>query len=260
MNSIPTSNRRGEPIQSVLDWERRASPGPRRWAEGYSAYALADAWINGAAAADALALLEQAGTGAFEGPELDRAIAEAQTHFDQWGGPRNHDLLIRAHDARGKFPVCVEAKVNESFGETIDRYWASGRRKRERGETTHAPERLAGLLTAIAGADLNEKPDLDALRYQLFSATAGAIAEAVEGRAVLLVHEFVTPRADPEAQLQNQGDLGAFLERIFDVAPPQTAEWLVGPVHAARSTDRISADVNLWIGHLTTTVQDFRSD
>jgi Domain of unknown function (DUF6946) len=251
MTRVPIFNRANEPIESLSDWELRASPGPGRWAEGYSAHALAKAWVEGRGAEDLLVLLRGKGDGDFDGLGLERAIAEAQTRFDQWGGPRNHDLLVWASDDGGRFPICVEAKVNEAFGETLEEYRAAADSKQKGGEPTNAPERLAGLAESIAGSNLDDRPELGGLRYQLFSATAGTVAEAVEGRAVFIVHEFQTLASDPKAQSANAADLSRFLDLVFGVEPPGSSDWLVGPLRIAKSTERLSADTDLWVGHLS---------
>ena len=158
-----------------------------------------------------------------------------------------------ARDDVGQFPVCVEAKVNETFGETLEDHRTAAIAKQEAGEPTHAPERLAGLTDSIAGSDLDDRPELGRLRYQLFSATAGTVAEAVEGRAVLVINEFQTPGSDPKAQRTNVDDLNSFLELVFGIEPPGASDWLVGPLRIAKSTDRLSTDTDLWVGHLTRT-------
>lgn len=62
-------------------------------------------------------------------------------------------------------------------------------------------------MTSIAGSDLDRRPELGALRYQLFSAVAGTVAEAKSGRAVFLVHEFRTAVADPALRLLHRRGL-----------------------------------------------------
>jgi hypothetical protein len=255
MTEVPIFNRAGEPIDSVGAWETLASPGPGRWADGYSAKALAEAWIDGRGPKALLDLVSGHGPGQFEGLRLERATAEAQTRFDQFGGPRNHDLLIEAADSRGRVAIGLEGKVNERFGETLDQYRAAGTQKQESGEATNAPARLKGLLTTLAGSDLETRPELGELGYQLFSATAGTLAAANEqgaSRTVFVVHELKTAAADPQAQHENAENLADFVDMVLGLDRPSGDTWLVGPVHARQSTNRIPGEVDLWVGHLVT--------
>jgi hypothetical protein len=253
MTLVATFNRKGQPIESVPAWEVLASPGEARWAEGYSAHALAEAWIDDRGPKALLALFET--DGRFDGLRLDRATAEEQTRFDAFSGPRNHDLLVEASDSRGRVTIGVEGKVNERFGQTVSQYKAAADRKRERGEATNAPARLQALLRSLAGLDLEHEPRLGSLGYQLFSATAGTLAAAQErkaSRAAFVVHELRTPIADPAEQRENAGHLADFVEIALGLSRPTGEQWLVGPVRARTSTDRIPGAVDLWIGHLMT--------
>jgi hypothetical protein len=50
---------------------------------------------------------------------IEEAIAAAQVAFDSYpGGRRNHDLLLRGRVADGPIVVGLEAKADETFGET----------------------------------------------------------------------------------------------------------------------------------------------
>lgn len=254
MSAVPIFNRNGEPIQSVRDWEIRASPGEKRWADDRSANALAEAWIDGRGEDALLRLLRSAGPGAFDRVRLERAVAEAQTRFDSFSGPRNHDLLLSARDEHGSFPIGIEAKVNERFGQSVRAYRKVANQRRAAGESTDAPERLHGLLSALAGTSLEETQELGKLRYQLFAAVAGTLAATDEtgSRAAFVVHELRTPAADPEAQAVNAQDLASYVELVFGLDRPSGDEWLVGPVRARRPYAKVRADIDLWIGHCVT--------
>lgn len=55
------------------------------------------------------------------------------------------------------------------------------------------------------------------MRYQLLTATAAAVAEARRrgvGRAVLMIHEFVTERTSDRRYADNAGDLDAFVRWV----------------------------------------------
>jgi hypothetical protein len=166
--SLDVVNRRGQRIDSVESWGELASPGEKRWRDDFSAKALAEAWIDGRGATALLALIAPE----FHDVRLERAVAEAKTSFDAFGGPRNHDLLIEARDDDGAIVIGLEGKVNETFGQTLAAYRRAGQAKVDRDEPTNAPARLKGLVRTIAGSDLDARPELLDLRYQLFSSTA----------------------------------------------------------------------------------------
>ena len=252
---VPLFNRHDKPITSVDDWETLASPGPGKWRTDYSAEALAQAWIAGRGPDGLLDLLAKQGGDRFEAVQLERATAEAQTHFDEFGGPRNHDLLIEASDSTGRLTIGLEGKVNETFGQTVREYRAAAEKKREANKPTNAPERLDSLLAALAGAERVSAPELADLRYQLFSATAGTLAAANDheaSRAVFVVHELQTAVADAAAQAENANSLADFVEVALGLPRPDGDEWLVGPSKAKAGSDRIPGDVELWVGRFTT--------
>jgi hypothetical protein len=239
------TNRRGEVIGSVEEWGRLAAPASyKHWKPDRSAYELASAWSVGEGLAATQRVLSRCP--ALAGVEPQAAIAEAQTRFDAFSGPRNHDLLIRA----GEVIVSVEAKADETFGETIGEYRAAANARRERGEGTKAPERLEGLLAALVPPGASAP---DSLRYQLFSATAGALAEAQGARAAaVVIHEFVTPATSPAKRKANSADLRAFLMELFGAKPPRATEWCIGPFRVPGS-DRIPGDVDLYFAKVVTT-------
>src|SRR4051794_11296104 len=105
MTTVSIFNRHGEPITSVEAWKTLASPGQGKWKVDYSAEALARAWIDGRGPEALLHLLEDH---QFRALRLEKVTAEAQTHFDAHGGPRNHDLLIDAAGSSGPIMIGVE--------------------------------------------------------------------------------------------------------------------------------------------------------
>jgi hypothetical protein len=71
------------------------------------------------------------------------------------------------------------------------------------------------------------------LRYQLLTATAGALAYAAKigaDRAILIIHEFVTDDANEAGQESNANDLNLFVKRITDGARQELkVNQLIGP-------------------------------
>src|SRR4051794_22156244 len=145
---VSLTNRRGEAIRDLDAWGELAGPASyKHWKPLRSAYELARAWVDGDGAAAVRRALDA-------NPDLtgfvpESAVAEAQTRFDAYGGPRNHDLLIHGTVDAGSVTVSVEGKADETFGQTVAQYAQAANAKRARGEGTNAPERLASLVPAI---------------------------------------------------------------------------------------------------------------
>ncbi len=244
------TNRQGRAIQTLEDWRIQASPASEaHWKDGRSAKELAKAWTDGSGPEDLTHLLGlRAETSDFK---IASAIAEAQVAFDRHpGGKRNHDLLIRGEAGGGRVVVGLEAKANETFGQTVSRYLADGLALRQRGTTTNAPERLAGLMRDVASVSLDRTPTFGDLRYQLFSGVAGTVAAAQPGEiAVFVVHEFVTRLTKPEKRDANRLDLSRFVGDVTGDIPPDQEWWLGGPYFLPAER---WVKTPLYIGHMAT--------
>lgn len=206
---------RKEPISGHRAWRGRIAP--KDDVQGRSAPTLANAWCGPMELLAALSTVDS-----LSDFDIEDLHAEEQTHFDDFGGPRNHDLVVVGTTAGEKAIVCIEAKAGETFGGTVDEYRGAAIRKREGGDSTNAPERLERLLSTYA-------PDLDplseevgALRYQLLTALAGTVMAASELKAqhaVLMIHEFKT---DARESADNSGDLARFATAVLGVELPSS--------------------------------------
>jgi hypothetical protein len=214
---------------------------------------LARAWTGERGPETLRALLDTVtGTAGFE-PEL--GVVEKRTDFDEFGGPRNHDLLLVGEAAGGKTVVSIEGKVDETFGQTIEQYRGAARRKIGRNQNTHMLDRLQGLTQAIGGWDAGADPRRLALRFQLFSAVAGTVAAAVDegaDQAVLCIHEFDTRQAKAAKQEQNEADLFDFLGVVFGERPRREGSWIAGPLKLHGGSERIPRGIALYIAKLST--------
>lgn len=165
-------------------------------------------------------------------------------------------LIGRA--AGGRTVVAIEGKVNEPFGETLDKYRAQVVRLLERNPRSKAKERLSTLAWALAGWKPSHVDDeRQKLRYQLFSAAAGTIAAATDagaGVAVFCVHELETPHSDPLARQRNTADLEHFMRLVYPYAVRREATngWVAGPVRVVNASTRLSAGVGLYVAKVTT--------
>jgi hypothetical protein len=143
---------------------------------------------------------------------------EAKLPFDSFPGePRNTDIAVVAEDRHGKYMLAVEAKADEPFAATVAMELASTLERKLANPRSNGLLRIEQLATAILGVRARGDQRVGELRYQLLTATAGALCEAERSackRAVLLIHEFVTSRTTDEKHAANAKDLLNFLSRL----------------------------------------------
>lgn len=181
--------RRDQTLTSYDEWGSKIAT--KDDAPGRSARSLAMAWAGPTCVAGALSQHEK-----LCDFRVDAASVEAQTAFDSFpGGKRNHDLLLAGSARGGRVVVSIESKADEAFGQTVGRYLDDGKKLHDDGKRTNAPDRIAGLVNALVAHRSLADAQVLALRYQLLSGVAGAVAAAVESQAtaaVFFIHEFVT--------------------------------------------------------------------
>lgn len=182
------------------------------------------------------------------------AEPEARLHFDSFPGePRNSDLLVLAEDNFGPFLIAVEGKADEPYGETVGKATANAAKRLLENPRSNGMARLVQLAAALLPSDIGPE-SLNALRYQLLTACAGAVAEANRrglARAVMLVHEFITSETEDKKHESNARDLNAFLAQLSGgEAMSAQAGHLLGPFkHAAYS------GVRLYLGKVSRTMR-----
>jgi hypothetical protein len=247
----------GRPLVSLTDWERRAGPkAAYQWADGRSAKEAARAWLEHGGTdmpAEVLALL-------MSHPDFGPVVSweaepEAKLRFDSFRGePRNSDLAVVIEDARGSYLVAVEAKADETFGETIEEAMVAALDRKDKNPRSNGIARIDQLLSALAGPNSDDASKVRALRYQLFTATAGALCEAERRglkRVVLLVQEFVTAKTADRKHKLNAADFDAFLRRIGVSLPESRAgDFLFGPVQVP-GAPLLTQSVALYLGKAT---------
>lgn len=248
-------NHKGEPISDLDAWERLAPPAAaHHWVEGRSAYEVARDWSTGNAAerlATLLALRPE-----LSDVSLPRAVVEKRTRFDDIrGGPRHHDLLLTGTTCAGPLVVGVEAKADETFDHTLEKFVETAQARTMR---TRAPVRLDRLTLAFFGKTWDEDDIVASLRYQLISALAGTLADAKTAsaaHAVLLVHEFVTDQTDDDLHARNSTDLKAFVDRLMGADAERVSDdnaWLIGPALVKGDGTWLPSESQVFVGKLTT--------
>jgi len=217
---------------------------------GTSAPTLAAAW------AGPLDLLGALATN----PELAHltpfsVTVEEKASFDAYrGNVRIHDLVLRAATAGGEpVVVCVEAKAGEPLGATVAEQTAAAAKAGRTNPRSNASARLNDLVARFCPHPPNDDR-VEALRYQLLTAWAGTLADAVgSAHAIFAVHEFRTDRRPDDKTAINGAELQRFGEVVLDceVPPPGTVPWCV------RVPNVPDVSAALYVAHLVT---DLRAD
>ncbi len=174
------------PTDGPEDWKRFLADPDRHWKHGYSAFALAARWEQGAESETGLAP-EVAATLAsrFEAPVLVFAVPEHKVPLPGGASPSQNDVWALVRSGRELISVAVEGKAEESFDVTVGEWLAH----ESRGKATRL-DYVVGLLGL-------EGKDLGAIRYQFLHRLAAAVLEAERcgaGHAAMLVHSFSRKR------------------------------------------------------------------
>jgi hypothetical protein len=162
--------------------------------------------------------------------QLLRGIPEQVTRLPERGEGRNHDLWLLGRTNQEQVTICIEAKADEPFGnETVAEYRLSAKKRRESGESTSVPERIAKLLFIVPAGDNS----WDNVRYQLLTAVCGTAIQARRdgsALAVFVVHEFRTRKTATANIRANAKEFNAFMAVITSSYEPIIAGLLYGPV------------------------------
>ncbi len=232
-----TLTKNGQALPDLETWSRLAGPkSPDQWVAGRSAMEAARAWVG----LTSPALPSEIGGVLASHPDFGTVISwagepEVKLRFDDFGGePRNTDLLVIAHDEHGAFLLAVEAKADEAFAETVAKTACAALEAKVANPRSNAVARIEQLACTLFSERESRAPRLGDLRYQLLTATAGALAEGRRrgiDRVVLLIHEFETDLTRDELHTRNAADLDAFVQRLskgsFDGVKSGT---LLGPI------------------------------
>ena len=204
-------------ISNLIEWRSRIFDGTSKekdWKKGRSAYSLAEFIMDRRGAAY---LEKRISSVLSPHVKLEQATPEYLAKFDSYpGNPSNLDLGITGHverlALRSSLFVGVEAKVDETFGNTVKSRYSSAMKTREAGKSTNAPERVMGLLSkyfSVQGSpDSSRFADI---RYQLLTGTAGTVAAPGEV-SVFYILVFRTSMYDERRGLANQQDYERFIE------------------------------------------------
>lgn len=227
-----------------------------QWVNGRSAKETARAWLQGGAdnlPGDIEDLLNSHGD--FGSVIRWAAEPEAKLRFDDFRGePRNSDLAVHAEDFRGKFLIAVEAKADEPFAEKVSDALSNALERYATNTASKGIARIQQLARALFVERESGQSALKDLRYQLLTASAGALCEAERrgySRSLLLIQEFITDRTLDRKHDRNSKDLGQFVARLScgEYSSLKSGE-IVGPIHVP-GDPLVSANVDFYVGKIS---------
>jgi hypothetical protein len=205
-------------ITNIWEWQQWAPPqkGHAHWVDGRSAKECARAWCPdgvGPRVPDEIVRLLNSHPD-LVGWDLEKVTPEHVVSFDPWGGPRHSDLAGWGSNGKGHFCLHVEAKADESFDELVGRILDSAARKIANDENTNVVSRVQGLAASLLPARTPNGVKLGDLRYQLLTAVAGLLADALKSevrQAVFVVQEFSSKETRQINHERNRRDLDNFV-------------------------------------------------
>ena len=210
-------------------WRALLAQPDKHWKSGYSAKALAHCWEAGDQLPYELASLIKT-IPRFESEEPDLLLAIPEWKVPLPGGRRDsqNDALALIGVGDELIVAAIEGKVSESFGETIESWFANpsdGKKARLR------------YLCELLGMDC---PPEGHLRYQLFHRAASAVIECNRFRAqtpAMIVHSFSAVNAGFEDYAAFASALGGSpeLDRFTEVDLPHGSKLLLGWARGDRS-------------------------
>ena len=275
---------RGEQINSFADWEKYALPAKRKelhWKEGRSACELGRHWTASGESCVPLSLVQLLDSHeATRGVVVSSGITEHETALPfSNGGPRSHDLALRATRNGSVTTICIEAKADESFGGTVAEELGKARRRAERvGRKTRFPERLDWLTRSLLGIPAFADDErlvlsdvISQLPYQLLSAIGGTLLEAQLQNAtiaVFVIQVFRTPMTTDAKLEANEAALSSFLLLLQERNGGSDGDsqllngHIIGPIsiieRPTKGDVRMPCHIPLFIGKIRTEVGSVR--
>jgi len=213
-------SKNGNQILSIEDWEKHAPPkSPCQWKDEGSAKEFARAWIEAGPnemPKEIRNLIEK--DSRFGIMTCWEAEPEAKLKFDDFKGETsNSDMAIHVKSPSNDYLIAIEAKADETFSETVCKTYDEAYKRKIKNPNSKGVERIHQLANALFGLESNQIGKIAYLRYQLFTASAGALCEAGcnnYSKALLIVHEFYTDDTEDENHKRNSDDLNEFIRRL----------------------------------------------
>ena len=207
------TNKKGTILKDLSSWEIGFNEvdNEKHWKKGRSAYSLADYMLNHNGKSLIDSLLQQISDGKYNISSVKKACIEHESKFDKYRGTgRMNDLALFGEN--DKYFIGIEAKVDETFGDTILEAYNEGAKEKKSNPNSKKAQRVLDLVKKYYNQDtITDK--IGQYRYQLLHYLAGAMAE--NDKLVLMpVLVFHTKEYSMEKGSNNQQDFFDFMQSL----------------------------------------------
>lgn len=158
----------------------------------------------------------------FSNPRFESAEIEHPSPFDEYSRPRMQDLVIKGESEKGRILACIEAKVDEKFGnEVLNQAYKNAKQYKIKHPNSNRQNRIEELCKKYLDVNPEDiKPkDKTNIRYQLLHYLAGSICEAecCEDVVFMPIMVFKTDEYNKKKGDRNRKDYEQFIEALkFD--------------------------------------------
>lgn len=155
----------------------------------------------------------------FSNPRFESAEIEHPSPFDEYSRPRMQDLVIKGESEKGRILACIEAKVDEKFGnEVLNQAYKKAKQEKIKDPNSNRQNRIEELCDKYlnVSAESIKSEDENNIRYQLLYYLAGSICEAKEyGNVVFMpIMVFKTDKYNETEGKRNREDYEQFRKAL----------------------------------------------
>lgn len=156
----------------------------------------------------------------FSNPRFESAEIEHPSPFDEYSRPRMQDLVIKGESEKGRILVCIEAKVDEEFGDVLNQAYKNAKQEFDKNPNSKSKrkariEKLCDTYLNVSAESINSEPENN-IRYQLLHYLAGSICEVKEKDNVVFmpIMVFKTDEYNKKKGDRNRKDYEQFRKAL----------------------------------------------
>ena len=176
------SNKNNTVITDITSWKNAfiEVDNSKHWKEGRSAHSLATYFLSPAIeqSLGMLKIKECLNACGYGDVEYTNARIEHESRFDTYRSGRMQDMVIWTQCGKCRIVVCIEAKVDETFGDTLSDAYNESLKYVKLHPASKRKARIEDLCQKYLKIQPAEILEENGIRYQLLHYLAGSIGEA----------------------------------------------------------------------------------